>query len=180
MSAIQKHQIRNPLGNYRHTPHKHHSEWTKTLKSKDNLRYIFKDRINPLLGLTKEETIAIYYGVPLKTIERYDKMEIDEAWLEINKTKKRLREADVMAIIPIDMPIGTVLNDIGLPQAQGRRELNERKYIYHRCTDLNIAKNHKKKMIKCGEGFIQAGDQIEDITSKIIGELKVLNTLKTR
>jgi hypothetical protein len=174
----QKRIPRNPLGNHKRTRHSHHSEWAKTLKNKDTLRYIFKDRINPLLGLTKQETISLYYGIPIKTVERYDKQDTDEAWKEILDVRKRLREVEVMAIIPVEMPIGTVLNDTGLPQSQGVRELDERKFIYHRCTDLNIAKAHKKKMIKCGEGFLKAGDQIEDITSKIIGELKVLNTLK--
>jgi hypothetical protein len=153
---------------------------TKTLRRNDFVRNLFKDRTSPRLGLTKKEIVSIVFSLPKAKV---DKMKNDELLYYIEKfkdTKKRLRKDGIIAITPIQLNAGVELNDVGLDNSVGIRFLKNKEYVYHRCTDINIAKDYKNKMNKVAKGVVESGVETEEMTDKIIKEIKILNELKIR
>ena len=149
-----------------------------TLKGEASLREIFRDRTNPLLGLTKLELISIYHKIPLRKVLNMKKDNIDKLWDDISYVRKALRKEKLMAIIQIGLDRGVVLTDYidGL----GNRELKSRTVVYYRSIDMDSANQYRARLNKNAMGMIQAGEQVVNIVDEQITQEPVLQVINQK
>lgn len=160
-------------------PHKTGYRFSKILKHQNSLIQIFKERTNPLLGLTKKEVIAKYYNYDIQQVIQFKKDKIDALWKEIDDTKYYLRKDKLIAIVPVLMASGTTLNDSSIsdPISTKKRVLTATTNVYHSCSDINIAHSIRKRYDKIAEGMIEAGEQVEAITEEGIKNKPIMEVV---
>lgn len=161
-----------------------HKAWKsgKVLKRENSLREIFKERTNAKLGLTKKETIAKYYNFDIRDVLKYEKKKTDSLWKEIHDTKRKLRKERIIAIVPMFMSSGTQLDDSHLenPISTKPRILGTDNWVYHSCTDKNLALSFRKKNDKIIDGIDKASDDVDEITETGIQQIPVLKVMNER
>ena len=113
-----------------------HKESKKTLIRANTLREIFSNRKNVFRGLTKLETISLYYNIKLSTILNWDEKKIKTKWVEIKYIKKYLKDKEIIGIISKQMPIGTTIRG----EVFGERQLENKLHIYFNCSKFDDPK----------------------------------------
>lgn len=158
-----------------------HKSWkaSKVLKKENSLRSIFQDRTHVKLGLTKKEVISLFYNQDIRVVLNYSDEKIKSLWSQINDTRIRLRKERMIAIVPLLMPSGTMLDDSSLDNAISTkpRVLTIGTYVYHSCADMNTALAIRKTYDKIAEGIEKAGDDLEEITEEGIKQRQVVKVV---
>lgn len=151
------------------------AKWDKSLREEATLREIFKDRSEPLLGLTKFETISLFYRMPLGKVLNLSKDKISQMWTKVMTLKKNLRKEKIIPIIQVALPRGTILNDA--VDGLGFRELKSRTIVYYKCNDLDSANTYRSKLNKVAESIYIAGNEIYVLAEEQSNRNKIIEVV---
>jgi hypothetical protein len=149
----------------------------KTWNHANTIKQIFQDRINVTLGLTKNEAVALYNNCTLHDVINMRPTARDKIWGEMCRIRKVLRKEGIMAVVAIDMPRGTVLDDRKLKPSFGKRELGDGQTIYHKCMDKQTALYVKSQMDKIARGIVQVEEQVMEITDREIEQKPIMTVM---
>ena len=135
----------------------------------------FQERKNAINGLKKFETIHAIYGIPIKKILVMRTEKINSLWNKITLMRNHLRKLHSMAIISKPFPRGTELNDT--INGFGKRMLKKPEQIYWRCFNMDDATGTRDDYDKKARGFINAGNQIVELTNEQIEQKPIMDKL---
>jgi len=139
-----------------------HKEAKKTILKATTLREIFADRKNVFLGLTKSETLSLYYKINLSTILNWDEKKVKQKWQEIKYIKKYLKDKEIIGIIAKQMNRGFVLRG----NIFGERQLENKSHVYFNCTRDDDAWEFRNSQDKIGNGFYKSGEHVTNIAQQ--------------
>jgi len=160
------------MGNTKGTKHKSHKKslHKKTYQNMLNLKDLFKNRTSPEKGVLRDEICSVYYGIPIKRVLKWDKLEMHYKFKQIKRIMKYLMMKDNFPIISTPMPRGTLLVD----NEFGRRQLSIQRHVYFRCVNTSQAGNWRDFCDKIADAVHKTGSK----PSEIIKEEKVSKKVK--
>jgi hypothetical protein len=126
---------------------------------------IFKERINPSLGLTTDDNIELFFGLTNAQVLQLTDKDRRQKWFTIKGINRWLKRSGRMAIIYKSMPKGTIL----MPTKDGyppQRMLNREANVYFRCVKYVDATGYIKKNNTIIGGIDKTNENTEDIVHK--------------
>lgn len=135
----------------------------KVYKAEGKLKEIFQNRTSVYLGLTKQETLCLFYQIPMSSIIKLKEDKINQLWNGILRRKMLMRKDSNIAIVSTLVPKGTILDDT--TGHFGQRVMIASTWVYYNCSDLDSARKVRLRLDSVSQGFQEAGEQIEDMVS---------------
>jgi hypothetical protein len=142
-------------------------------KGMGNLSTIFSDKSNLVRGLTKEETISLYFKIPMNKLIVMKKETIQSMWQEICTVKRYLRNTNQCAIDHLKASRGTVL----VNEEFGRRQLDRTRNIFFKIIDTKIADGIGDRYDKLSNSIRKVGNKIRENARRSEREIPVLERL---
>lgn len=146
----------------------------KTKQGMVDILSLFKDKTNPMSGLTKFEFISLYYNINLETIMKMNDSKLETKWNEIANVKKSLLRFGQAAIVSLPFSRGTVLNN----EEFGERILEKRTFIFFKCVTQSIADGIRDDYDKIAMGYQRHGNQVSKIAREYSTQKEVIEKLQ--
>ncbi len=128
----------------------------KTGNGMVTLQFIFDNKRTWINGLTKDETISLYYKIPLPLVLKMAKETKEKKWKEIIYIRRYLRNRLTYAIDYKSVGKGVILFN----NEFGKRELKQRTNVFFRVSTLIDAEEIDKRYKQMAFAFSLSGDNV--------------------
>ena len=126
----------------------------KVLTGGVRMSELFKDKSNALSGITREEFISLFYGIPMNKLNSMHESKVTFRWHCIQTVKHYLLKTGQLAIISKAMPRGTQLYNTDCKV----RVLPNRAFIFFKATRIDDALDYRSRLDKIATGLEETGE----------------------